>query len=65
MTPDMAQSENQWNQIDDFKWLKAEPSPHFSILPDDERVAEEVWKDKLSSSDDMSLDAILKDVGVR
>lgn len=65
MTPDMAQSENQWNQIDDFKWLKAEQSPHFTILPEPERVAEEVWKNVLSSGDDVSLDAILKDVGVR
>lgn len=30
---------NQWDQIDDFKWLKAEQSPNWSILPEGERVA--------------------------
>ncbi|CAA9962059.1 tubulin-specific chaperone c [Pyrenophora teres f. maculata] len=64
MTPDMAQSENQWDQIDDFKWLKAEPSPHFRILPEAERVADEVWRDKVPSGD-VRLDAILNDLGVR
>ena len=28
---------NQWDQIDDFKWLKAEQSPNWSILPEAER----------------------------
>lgn len=31
--------ENQWDQIDDFKWLRAEQSPNWSILPEAERVA--------------------------
>ncbi|KAI2483300.1 hypothetical protein Ptr902_05617 [Pyrenophora tritici-repentis] len=65
MTPDMAQSDNQWDQIDDFKWLKAEPSPHFTILPKGERVADEVWRDKVHSGDDVGLHDILKAVGVR
>ncbi|RMZ70591.1 tubulin-specific chaperone c [Pyrenophora seminiperda CCB06] len=65
MTPHLAQSENQWNQIDDFKWLKAEPSPHFSILPKSERIADQVWDNKLSSSDDVSPDTILNDFGVQ
>lgn len=30
---------NMWDQIDDFKWLKAEQSPNWSILPEGERVA--------------------------
>ncbi|KAG9385994.1 tubulin-specific chaperone [Pyrenophora tritici-repentis] len=61
----MAQSDNQWDQIDDFKWLKAEPSPHFTILPKGERVADEVWRDKVHSGDDVGLHDILKAVGVR
>lgn len=34
--------QNQWDQIDDFKWLKAEQSPNWSILPEGERAAPEV-----------------------
>ncbi|KAB2102676.1 hypothetical protein AG0111_0g9384 [Alternaria gaisen] len=54
-TPEIEQSANQWNQIDDFKWLKAEPSPHFNILPAAERVSEEVWSGKIPGNDE-SLD---------
>jgi hypothetical protein len=61
----VSQSTNQWDQIDDFKWLKAEPSPHFSILPEEQRVTDEVWKDKVSGGQDMSLDDVLITVGVR
>jgi hypothetical protein len=28
---------NQWDQIDDFKWLKAEQSPNWRVLPEAER----------------------------
>jgi hypothetical protein len=31
--------QNQWDHIDDFKWLKAEQSPNWSVLPESERVA--------------------------
>ena len=31
--------QNQWDQIDDFKWLKAEQSPNRCILPEGERAA--------------------------
>ncbi|KAF1946446.1 TBCC-domain-containing protein [Clathrospora elynae] len=64
-TPAMAQTTNHWDQIDDFKWLKAEPSPHFSILPESQRVIEEVWRDKVPGGDSVSLEDILKTVGVR
>ncbi|RAL61967.1 hypothetical protein DID88_002456 [Monilinia fructigena] len=37
--------ENQWDQVDDFKWLKVEHSPNWSILPEEERLKEEIWTD--------------------
>lgn len=64
-TPETLQSSNQWDQIDDFKWLKAEPSPHFSIFPESERVKDEVWRDKVPGGHDVSLDDILKAVKTR
>ena len=54
MTPANRQSVNQWDQIDDFKWLKAEPSPHFSILPALERIGEDVWKVVMAGKEDAS-----------
>eukprot|EP00051_Salpingoeca_urceolata_P020324 m.303922 g.303922 ORF g.303922 m.303922 type:complete len:105 (-) comp19596_c0_seq13:2153-2467(-) len=31
-------SRNMWDQVDDFKWLKAgQPSPHWSVLPESQR----------------------------
>ncbi|KAF2033264.1 tubulin-specific chaperone-like protein c [Setomelanomma holmii] len=59
VTPASAQVANQWDQIDDFKWLKAEPSPNFSILPESQRVQEEVWRDKVVNCKDGDLDDIL------
>lgn len=36
--------ENMWDCIDDFKWLKVEPSPNFRVLGVEERLGEEVWE---------------------
>lgn len=35
--------ENQWDHVDDFKWLKAGHSPNWSILPEEDRVDDKVW----------------------
>ena len=29
---------NNWNQIDDFNWLGAKPSPNWSVIPENDRV---------------------------
>ena len=51
---------DQWDQIDDFKWHKAEPSPNWSILPPEDAVVEEVWRDVVPGGPGWSLDDILK-----
>lgn len=35
---------NQYTQVDDFKWLKVEASPNWSILAPESRVDDEVWR---------------------
>jgi hypothetical protein len=35
---------NQWDKVQDFKWLRSEPSPNWSVLPQEERLGEEVWR---------------------
>ncbi|KAI0397618.1 tubulin-specific chaperone C [Xylariaceae sp. FL0594] len=55
---------NQWDQVDDFKWLKDTASPNWSIMPEDQRVAQDVWKDTVCGSASLSTDNILRKVGV-
>ncbi|EDN95142.1 hypothetical protein SS1G_11017 [Sclerotinia sclerotiorum 1980 UF-70] len=56
--------ENQWDQVDDFKWLKAEPSPNWTILPEEERLKEEIWTDVIPGGPGVGLEDILKKVGL-
>ncbi|KAI8939718.1 hypothetical protein NX059_003468 [Plenodomus lindquistii] len=43
VTDAISQVPNQWNQIDDFEWLKSGLSPNFSILEVDKRVDNDLW----------------------
>lgn len=51
---------NQWDQVDDFKWLKAAHSPNWSVLPLDDRLDDEAWKELGKSMSEMSVDQILR-----
>ncbi|KAL6705297.1 hypothetical protein ACN47E_007107 [Coniothyrium glycines] len=55
---------NLWDQIDDFKWLKAEPSPHFRIMPESERIREDVWRSVVQGGDGLEVEDILHAVGI-
>jgi len=59
-----AQTQNQWDQVDDFKWLKSEPSPHWSVLPPSQQIKDSVWKDVVPGGPGLGLDEILKAVTV-
>nr|POF02292.1 tubulin-folding cofactor c [Quercus suber] len=43
---DVAEEEisGSWRDVDDFKWLKNEPSPNWRVLAREERVTEEEWQ---------------------
>ncbi|KAH8727108.1 tubulin-specific chaperone C [Phaeosphaeriaceae sp. PMI808] len=64
-TSEISQVVNQWDQVDDFKWLKAEPSPNFGVLVGSQRVKDEVWRERVLTGADGDLDDILKVVGVQ
>lgn len=70
MTDDVLQiglddpSKNQWDQVDDFKWLKAEKSPNWSVLPEEERLAEDVWTKSVPGEQGKDMHDILKTVGI-
>ncbi|OWO97966.1 tubulin-specific chaperone c [Marssonina coronariae] len=55
---------NQWDQVDDFKWLKAEPSPNWSILPEAEILKEDVWTDIVPGGPGIGLEDILRRIGL-
>lgn len=59
-----AKDTNQWDKVDDFKWLKTEPSPNWSILPVEKRIASDVWTKTVCGNPSLSTDDILRIVGV-
>ncbi|PQE32443.1 tubulin binding cofactor c protein [Rutstroemia sp. NJR-2017a WRK4] len=56
--------QNQWDQVDDFKWLKAEHSPNWSVLPEEERLSDSIWTSVVPGGPGVGLDDILKKVGI-
>ncbi|PQE14494.1 tubulin binding cofactor c protein [Rutstroemia sp. NJR-2017a BBW] len=56
--------QNQWDQVDDFKWLKAEHSPNWSVLPEEERLPDSIWTSVVPGGPGVGLDDILKKVGI-
>lgn len=57
------EDKNQWQQVDDFKWLKVEPSPNWSVLAPESRVSDEVWEKSVCGNPSLSTDDILRKVG--
>lgn len=57
-------AQNQWDQVDDFKWLKAEKSPNWSVMPEEERLEEDVWARSVPGEQGKDLNDILKRVGI-
>ncbi|KAI0547704.1 tubulin binding cofactor C-domain-containing protein [Xylaria curta] len=55
---------NQWNQVDDFKWLKDTPSPNWSVLAEDEWILDNVWKNTVCGKASMSTDDILRELEI-
>lgn len=55
---------DHWNQVDDFKWLRSEHSPHWDTLPSERQVDDHVWKDVVPGGPGSSLDDILKATNV-
>jgi len=56
--------ENQWNQVDDFKWLKASESPHWTTLSEGSRLGEDVWTKIVPGQPGASVKETLAKVGI-
>jgi hypothetical protein len=57
-------TENQWDQVDDFKWLKADHSPNWTTLSEEERLGAELWEKVVPGQPGVSVEESLKKLGV-
>ncbi|KPM44303.1 hypothetical protein AK830_g2279 [Neonectria ditissima] len=57
-------SDNQWDQVDDFKWLKTDHSPNWATLPEDERLIDELWRKVVPGQPGVSVEETLKKLGI-
>ncbi|KAG6010563.1 hypothetical protein E4U21_005916 [Claviceps maximensis] len=55
---------NQWDQVDDFKWLKAGQSPNWKTLPSSEALSESIWTRVVPGQPGKSVEEILHQVGI-
>ncbi|KAL4879620.1 tubulin binding cofactor C-domain-containing protein [Aspergillus karnatakaensis] len=61
---DRLDAEDRWNVVEDFKWIKPEPSPNWSLLGQDAAVPEEVWTEIVPGGPCWSSDQILRAVKI-
>ncbi|KAJ5115895.1 Tubulin binding cofactor C [Penicillium angulare] len=57
---DRPDNEDKWSQVEDFKWIKPEPSPNWSLLDPADAIPEEVWTEIVPGGPGWSLDDILR-----
>lgn len=55
-----ADNQDRWSQVEDFKWIKPEPSPNWSLLGPNDAVPEEVWAEIVPGGPGWSLEDILR-----
>lgn len=56
--------ENQWDQVDDFKWLKAGQSPNWTTLSEKAALDESIWTTVVPGQPGVSVEETLKKVGI-
>ncbi|CAI4220279.1 unnamed protein product, partial [Parascedosporium putredinis] len=56
--------ENMWDQVNDFKWLKADHSPNWSVLAQDRRHMNSFWTDVVGGKTELQVIEILKRSGI-
>lgn len=64
LSQDQDPTKNQWDQVDDFKWLKADHSPNWAILPEEERLSEDIWNGTVKGRPGLGPKDILRETGV-
>lgn len=67
LTENQSPSGNQWNQVDDFKWLKAEASPNWRTITSEEDrawVPAWFWETTVRGGPSLSTNDILRAAGL-
>ena len=64
MNHDRPDHEDRWSQVEDFKWIKQEPSPNWRLLDSNDAVPEEVWAEIVPGGPGWSLEDILHAIKV-
>lgn len=66
LTSGQKSANNQWDQVDDFNWLKAEASPNWKTITDeDERfIPREFWETTVHGGPLLGTDDILREAGI-
>ncbi len=64
MTASEAPYQNHWDQVDDFKWLKIEHSPNWSIIPEEQRIKAEIWTEVVPGGPGVGIEDIFKKIGL-
>ncbi|KAL3594649.1 hypothetical protein FPOAC2_08965 [Fusarium poae] len=56
--------ENQWDQVDDFKWLKAGHSPNWTTLSENERLGDDLWRSVVPGQPGVSVEEALRKLNI-
>ena len=59
-----AEQGDQWRNVDDFKWLRSEPSPNWDVLGVSRRVRPEVWREVVPGGPGLGPEEILKAINL-
>lgn len=62
---DGEQMEDHWDEVQDFKWLKAEHSPNWCVMQEEKRLEERIWKEVVPGVPGKGSEDILKEVGIK
>ncbi|KAJ4421138.1 hypothetical protein N0V82_003902 [Gnomoniopsis sp. IMI 355080] len=67
LTDNQDASNNQWDQVDDFNWLKAEASPNWSKLAegDDGWIKPQFWETTVRGGPLLSTNDVLREAGLQ
>ncbi|KAJ4163732.1 hypothetical protein LMH87_005440 [Akanthomyces muscarius] len=57
-------AENQWDQVDDFKWLKAGHSPNWTTMSEAQILSDEIWTKVVPGRPGASVDETLAKLGI-
>lgn len=64
MTDEDRQVANKWQHVQDFKWLRSEPSPNWGLLEESQRVKANIWTNVVPGVPGKGAEDILKAVNL-